>query len=72
MAHQNDHDLLITIAERSERIERDVEDLKRELGDKYVTKAEFAPVRSIAFTIVGTVGVAVLLGLLAVIIQKSA
>lgn len=71
MSNLDDHDLLITIAERSERIERDIDDLKKELDEKYVTKTEFAPVRSIAFTIVGTVGVAVLLGLLAVIIQKS-
>ena len=67
----NDHDLLIKIAERTERIVIDVENLQKELERNYVTKVEFAPVRSIAYTIVGTVGVAVLLGLLAVIIQKS-
>lgn len=69
---QNDHDLLITIAANTERMAKDVEDLRNELEHNYVTKGEFAPVRSIAYTIVGTVGVAVLLGLLAVIIQKSA
>ena len=67
----NDHDLLITIATRTERIVTDVENLQKEIERNYVTKSEFAPVRSIAYTIVGTVGVAVLLGLLAVIIQKS-
>lgn len=67
---QNDHDLLITIATRTERIVTDLENIKSEIEQNYVTKAEFAPVKSIAYTIVGTVGVAVLLGLLAVIIQK--
>ena len=69
---QDDHDLLIRIATNTERMAKDIEDMRTDLEANYVTKSEFAPVRNIAFTIVGTVGVAVMLALLAVIIQKSA
>lgn len=71
MVNANDHDLIIEIHANMKNMAKEVVDLRKDLEEKYVTKAEFNPVRNIAFTIVGTVGVAVLLGLLAVIIQKS-
>ncbi len=66
----NDHDLLITIATQTQRIIEDIDAMKTNIEKDYVKNAEFIPVKNIAYTIVYTVGVAVLLALVAVIIQK--
>lgn len=39
------------------------------LDKKYVTRREFSPVRTITFTIVGTAGLAVLGGLIALVVR---
>ncbi len=49
---------------------KDVADIKKKLDDKYVTKAEFVPVRTIAFGIVTLVLTAVGVALIALVVVK--
>ena len=51
MVHDSDHDLLITLNERTKQMA----DALEEMRSGFVTKEEFAPVRALVFSAVGLV-----------------
>lgn len=48
-----------------------IEHLRREIADSYVTKAEFAPVKSIAYGVVGLILVTVVGALLTGVVRAN-
>ena len=54
MVHDSDHDLLITLNERTKQMA----DALEEMRSGFVTKEEFAPVRALVFGAVGLVLIA--------------
>lgn len=53
-------------------IKAQVDDIKRIVGEDYVTKAEFDPVRRLVFGLVGLIMIAVVGALLALIVRPLA
>ncbi len=49
MNNSNDSELLVRLDERTRATAEDVAEIKEAMAANYVTKAEFAPVRSLVF-----------------------
>ena len=61
---------IAVIAEKVENIEKAVEEIKKKLEADFVTKAEFMPVRNIAYGLVTLVLTSVVGALLALVLRK--
>lgn len=61
--------LLARIDERTKRLEEDMVGLKDQLTSRFVTKDEFAPVKTIAYTLVSVVCLGVLAAVVSLVIK---
>lgn len=61
--------LLARIDERTKRLEEDFLDFKEQLNSKFVTKEEFYPVKTICYSTVSIICLAVLGALIALVIK---
>ncbi len=66
---QDDSNLLSRIDERTLNLVSQMEEIKETLENKYVTQAEFLPIRNIAYGLVSIIVVAVVGALIALVIK---
>ena len=64
-----DHDLLSRIDERTETMCKKIDTLAEKLEDEYVTKSEFWPVKAIVYAGSGTVLLAVIGAIVALVVK---
>jgi hypothetical protein len=69
MSGDDDHKLLARVDERTVHIMVTLKQLSDLVASHYVTKEEFSPVRSIAYGILGFVGIAVLTAVVKLVIR---
>jgi hypothetical protein len=65
-----DETQLAVICEKVSRIEIDVRDIKDKLEKDYVTKEEFTPVKTIVYTMIGVILLAVIGALIKLVILQ--
>ena len=66
---RDDHELLTRIDERTLAMQSAIEELESKLENKYVTQAEFWPVRTIVYSGAGLILIAVFGGLIALVVR---
>ena len=66
---RDDHELLTRIDERTLQMQSAIEELEHKLEEKYVTQAEFWPVRTLVYAGAGFILTAVMGGLIALVVR---
>ena len=67
-------EILIELAKQRiilERMQNDLNDLKKESREQYVTKIQFEPIQRLVYGMVGLILIAVLTALLAIVIRTQ-
>ena len=67
---RDDHDLITRLDERMRLVEAGLSDVETDLGVRYVTRAEFWPVRTVVYSLVGLILTSVFAGLLALVVRS--